>query len=182
MKACCPTCNTVLWQLSELDEPDGVLEDESDNESRPKRRKRNKTEADREVGDDYNLVQPKMKDSSKWIKQYDTSYPRKELGASAKTIAVKNQILLWQREAPEDKIIGRYSNHRPLLSSLLFLGFQLTPSQSLCQLGEARLHHRQDAQRRADSFPVLLRRPHTGTEKRRDYQISRQSERQSPGK
>ena len=103
----------MLWQLSELDELEDMLDDESDGESGPKRRKRNKTEADREVGDDHNLVQPKMKDSSKWIKQYDAGYPHKELGASAKTIAVKNQILLWQKEAPEDKIIGRCSGQDP---------------------------------------------------------------------
>ncbi len=98
-----------------------MLDDESDSESRPKRRKRNKTEEDREVGDDYNLVQPRMKDSSKWIKQYDAGYPNKELGASAKTIAVKNQILLWQKEAPEDKIISRCPSHRPQIPSLPFL-------------------------------------------------------------
>ena len=116
MKACCPTCSTVIWQLGALDGPDEAPDEESDGEAdRPKRRrrKRNKTEADREVGDDHNLAQPRMKDSSKWMEQYDKAYPVKQLGASAKTIAVKNQILLWQKEAPEDKIIGRCRSQDP---------------------------------------------------------------------
>jgi hypothetical protein len=59
------------------------------------------------VGDDENWAQPKLRDRSNWIEDYDTNYPNKELMASAKTIAVKNQIIIWQREAPDDKIIGR---------------------------------------------------------------------------
>ncbi|KAG7287136.1 hypothetical protein NEMBOFW57_006641 [Staphylotrichum longicolle] len=107
VKACCPTCKTVLWQVDALNEPDETVDEQSEDEnaSRKTRRKKKKSEEDREVGDDENLVQPKMKDSSKWVKEYDRNFPDKELCASAKTIAVKNQILIWQGEAPEDKII-----------------------------------------------------------------------------
>ena len=69
-----------------------------------KKSRKKKTES--EVGDDENWVQPKLRDNSEWIAQYDECYPDKILVASAKTIAVKNQILIWQKEAPEDKIIG----------------------------------------------------------------------------
>ncbi len=62
----------------------------------------------REVGDDENWLQPVMRDSSTWIKEYDDNYPHMDLMASAKTMAVKNQVLLWQREAPDDKIISEY--------------------------------------------------------------------------
>lgn len=94
--------------IDPLEQPEGTSDvpDEDEDEGR-KRRRRKKTEEDREVGDDYNLVQPKMKDRSNWIKEYDKSYPDKELMAGAKTIAIKNQILIWQKEAPMDKIIGK---------------------------------------------------------------------------
>jgi len=112
VKACCPTCNTVLWQVDTLKESgelagDQTQQSEDEGIGRKFKRKRKKTEEDREVGDDESLVQPKMRDSSKWVKQYDKSYPHKALCASAKTIAVKNQILIWQAEAPDDKIIGK---------------------------------------------------------------------------
>ncbi|KAH6855854.1 P-loop containing nucleoside triphosphate hydrolase protein [Chaetomium sp. MPI-CAGE-AT-0009] len=105
----CPACNTMLWNpnLSALREPDRMLgeqgDDNNDVVNKPKKRK--KTEEDWEVGDDRNLAQPKMTDSSKWIEQYDKSYPRGKLMASAKTVVVKNQILKWQKDAPDDKII-----------------------------------------------------------------------------
>lgn len=109
VRECCPTCNTVLWKLSVLREPDRILGVQVDdgNDAPKAKKKRKKTEEDREVGDDSNLAQPKMKDSSKWVEQYDKCYPNKRLLGSAKTIVVKNQILKWQKEAPDDKIIGR---------------------------------------------------------------------------
>jgi hypothetical protein len=113
VKACCPTCNVVLWQgqVDTLDAPDETLAEQSDDESdtakRRRRKKKNKTEEDWQVGDDNNLIQPKMKDRSKWITRYDKNFPEQQLLASAKTIAVKNQILVWQKAAPDDKIIGK---------------------------------------------------------------------------
>jgi hypothetical protein len=50
-----------------------------------------------------------MRDSSKGIMKYGANYPNLELVASAKTIAVKNQILMWQKETTDDKIISRSS-------------------------------------------------------------------------
>jgi hypothetical protein len=107
----------MIMQLESLPEPEGasgeqVNEEEDDaaggKKSRRKRKKRKKAAEKWEVGDDANLAQPRMKDSSKWIEQYDAAYPNRILGASAKTIAIKNQILMWQRDAPDDKIIGKH--------------------------------------------------------------------------
>lgn len=108
----CPTCRCPVFTLDVLQEPERRLsqsKDASDRETggRRRRKKRKNAETQREVGDDENLVQPKLKDSSRWIEQYDKNFPNQILLASAKTIAVKNQILIWQREAPEDKIIGK---------------------------------------------------------------------------
>lgn len=84
------------------------------------------------MGDDENWAQPKLRDSSKWLKQYDDNYPNKDLMASAKTIAVKNQILIWQREAPDDKIIGKQPNTvdglTVLLTNIAFQSLSTGPS------------------------------------------------------
>lgn len=106
----------MLWNssLGDFRDPDhgilGELEDDGSDDRKSKKKqkkKKKKTEEDWEVGDDSNLAQPKMKDSSKWIEHYDKNFPHKPLLASAKTIVVKNHILKWQKEAPNDKIIGR---------------------------------------------------------------------------
>ena len=99
----------MLFQIDKLRQPEGTAVEQSDDEDggRRRRRRKNKKE-EREIGDDENRAQPKLRDSSKWIQQYDKNYPHKHLMASAKTMAVKNQILIWQREAPDDKIIGQY--------------------------------------------------------------------------
>lgn len=148
LKASCPTCKAMLWEIDALEQPEGMPAELSDDDTtgRKRRRRKNKKPEDWELGDDYNLAQPEMKDSHNWIKQYDEAYPQKELVASAKTIAVKNQILVWQQEAPEDKIIGRL-----LACSFPVSGFvhpsSLTHTKSLCQLVQAGLHHRPHAPR-----------------------------------
>jgi hypothetical protein len=98
----------MLFQIDALRQPENLLEESDDDEGHGKRsrRKKKKKKGKREVGDDENWAQPKLRDSSKWIEQYDRNYPNKDLMAGAKTIAVKNQILIWQRQAPDDKIIG----------------------------------------------------------------------------
>lgn len=108
-KPTCPTCNTMLWQVEPFKQSDAAPGEQSDaeNDGRRRRKKKKMTEADWELGDDANMAQPKMKDSHKWMEEYDKNYPKRDLVASAKTIAVKNQILLWQAEAPDDKIIGK---------------------------------------------------------------------------
>ncbi len=123
----CPTCKGVVVKTKPLIEPEeeGSVEDEEEEEEvegeeveeeeeeeeeeeRPKRRRKKDKKDKRKIGDDENWVQPEMRDSSTWIKEYDDNYPNLPLMASAKTIAVKNQVLLWQREAPDDKIISEY--------------------------------------------------------------------------
>lgn len=133
----CPTCKGVLVYTEALVEPeghgeedDGNKEGEEEEESEDdeeedegeggrrrkkkkgkKRRNRRRGKGEkpaREIGDDENWLQPIMRDSSNWIKEYDDNYPNQDLMASAKTMAVKNQVLLWQREAPDDKIISKY--------------------------------------------------------------------------
>jgi hypothetical protein len=104
----------VLFQVDTLRQPEGGPGEDSDEDDGGKRRRRKKKKNKKEdkevqVGDDVNWAQPKLRDRSKWIEDYDKNYPNKELMASAKTIAVKNQILIWQRESPDDKIIGKPS-------------------------------------------------------------------------
>ncbi|KAK3902374.1 81e4ad1c-ff53-4b31-96ff-86feb7e2e2d8 [Staphylotrichum tortipilum] len=117
MEPSCPTCKGVLVRTEVLLEPEGEWDDDQSDQEEdgdddenggalPRRkRERRKKKLRREVGDDENWAQPKMRDSSKWIREYDENYPAQELMASAKTVAVKNQVLLWQRVAPDDKII-----------------------------------------------------------------------------
>jgi hypothetical protein len=100
----------VLFEVGALRQPEGGAGEDSDEDDGGKRRRRKKRKSKKEewqVGDDANWAQPKLRDRSKWIEDYDKDYANKELMASAKTIAVKNQIIIWQREAPDDKIIGK---------------------------------------------------------------------------
>jgi hypothetical protein len=107
-KPTCPVCNSMLWQVGPLEQSGIPSAEQNDAGNTGRRRRRKKmTEEDWELGDDALMAQPKMKDSHKWVEEYDKGYPKKDLMASAKTIAVKNQILIWQAEAPGDKIIGK---------------------------------------------------------------------------
>ena len=84
------------------------------------KKKQGKKHERREVGDDENWVQPKLRDRSNWIKRYDRTFPKTELVASAKTAAVKKQILEWQQEAPDDKIIGEsHTGHSEICEIVL---------------------------------------------------------------
>ncbi|AEO70728.1 uncharacterized protein THITE_2024021, partial [Thermothielavioides terrestris NRRL 8126] len=109
VRPACPTCRAAIYGAVDLQEPEcasgEALSDREAADGKSARKTRKKRKKERQVGDDERWVQPKMKDRSKWIEQYDKSFPNKGLVASAKTIAVKNQILIWQREAPDDKII-----------------------------------------------------------------------------
>lgn len=58
------------------------------------------------LGNDFLGHQPKLMDRSTWVKSYDDKYPGLALVPSAKMVAVKNQVLKWQREAEDDKIIS----------------------------------------------------------------------------
>ncbi|KAK4099193.1 hypothetical protein N658DRAFT_487787 [Parathielavia hyrcaniae] len=83
-------CKTLLFFSTDaLQQPEGGPGEQSDAEGGKKRsrRKTKKNKEHPEVGDDLNWTQPKLRDSSKWI-------------------STKNQILIWQREAPGDKIIA----------------------------------------------------------------------------
>ncbi|KAK4235222.1 hypothetical protein C8A03DRAFT_18001 [Achaetomium macrosporum] len=120
----CPACGGLLFHAEALTEPEGAASEGLDDDDDPfdqsggvgnrsakrKRRTARKNKAEREIGDDERWVQPVLIDRSKWIRQYKAPGANKKLLASAKTIAVKNQILIWQREAPEDKIIGKFRN------------------------------------------------------------------------
>jgi hypothetical protein len=119
----CPACDGLLLRADVLTEPeqgaasssddDDDADDENEGGNRPRKRKRRrgnpKNKTEREIGDDERWVQPVLRDRSKWIEKYKKAGGGKDLVASAKTVAVKNQILIWQREAPGDKIIGEPS-------------------------------------------------------------------------
>jgi hypothetical protein len=98
----------MLWQVEPLKQSDipSAEQNDAENNGRRRRGKKKMTKEDWELGDDALMAQPKMKDSHKWIEEYDNN-PKRDLMASAKTIAVKNQILIWQAEAPNDKIISK---------------------------------------------------------------------------
>ena len=71
--------------MDSLKEPERVYAAHGDGEEQAKKSKKKK-KTEREVGDDENWVQPKLRDNSEWIAQYDECYPDKILVASAKTI------------------------------------------------------------------------------------------------
>lgn len=81
------------------------LDNSDDENSCGKRRKSRKKKGKSQFGDDLNCVQPKVRDRNEWLNDYDATLGTKELLPSAKTIAIKNKILEWQRDAPDDKII-----------------------------------------------------------------------------
>ncbi|KAK4125866.1 hypothetical protein N657DRAFT_688527 [Parathielavia appendiculata] len=102
----CPTCKAPLLTIDAVDQPKGGYCEQSDSDGGEKRSRRKKQKKEkREVGDDDNWAQRKLRDRSKWIEQYSNNYPSQELMTSAKTIAVKNKTLIWQREGPDNKII-----------------------------------------------------------------------------
>jgi hypothetical protein len=60
-----------------------------------------------DVGSDSLGNQPTLGNCSQWVKNYDLMNGVIPLVPSAKIAAVKNQVLKWQLEAPDDKIISR---------------------------------------------------------------------------
>lgn len=59
----------------------------------------------RKRGDDFNGHRPRG-ESSTFLAENDRSHPFVPLTASTKTTTIKDIILGWLRDAPDDKIIG----------------------------------------------------------------------------
>lgn len=92
---------------------DDALEVEDAEEPGQDRRRSRKKKATaprriRQLGDDELFCQPRTKSiRSKWLEHCDKMWPEQPIVPSAKTTAVKNQVLKWQAEAPNDKIISK---------------------------------------------------------------------------
>lgn len=74
--------------------------------SRTSRKKHDKKK-ERRLGDDELGFQPKLQGVSTWLEDCDKKSPAESVVPSAKTTAVKNQVLKWQRVAPDDKVISK---------------------------------------------------------------------------
>lgn len=91
-------------------EPELAVPGPSSGKKKEKRAKR-----ERKLGDDEHLFQPRSKGKSKWLADCDKKWPKEAVVPSAKTTAVKSQILRWQAEAPKDKIISKLSPVIPVV-------------------------------------------------------------------
>lgn len=63
----------------------------------------------RAYGDDINTIQLRPEYTNKFIKRND-KYEDEGVGGSTKLDAVMMYIRQWRQEAPEDKIIGKFSS------------------------------------------------------------------------
>jgi SNF2 family DNA or RNA helicase len=99
----CPECNTCLTGYESLEESD---EEDSDIDRSTRGVTRRRIGVyQRKPGRDIFGQHPKLKKSqSRFLKECDQAHP-KPVVPSAKTTAVKEAILAWQSEAPDDKII-----------------------------------------------------------------------------
>ncbi|KAM7190673.1 SNF2 family N-terminal domain containing protein [Rhypophila sp. PSN 637] len=116
----CPECGA---SLDEADLPEDFEEDGEDtasfqNESPSKASKKGRGRAkgkgkgktrEKKHGEDELFFQPSMARLLSHVTAYDKEYARdsdKKMVDGAKVLAVKNHILKWQAEAPDDKIIA----------------------------------------------------------------------------
>lgn len=75
---------------------------------------RGKKSEDPRPGNDANETQPiPVQGISRWLRDCDKN-PKLPIVPSAKTTAIKDVILRWRIEAPDDKIIGKSINSLPL--------------------------------------------------------------------
>ncbi|KAH8900083.1 hypothetical protein GQ53DRAFT_595648, partial [Thozetella sp. PMI_491] len=106
----CTACGAVLTNIALLEQIGGDLagvnddDAEQTNNRRSGKKRKHKPADVAEVGDDHHWTQPVSRPPSKWLDQWDKEQ-KVPLTPGAKTVAVKNRILAWQREAPDDKII-----------------------------------------------------------------------------
>ncbi|KAI1130815.1 SNF2 family N-terminal domain-containing protein [Nemania abortiva] len=98
----CPDCNKSLSDYEPMEQSDT---DDSDTEDSQGNRTSRRIFGPPKQGLDSFKKHPKLKKKqSEFLRECDQSYP-KPVVPSAKTVAVKEAILKWQAEAPDDKII-----------------------------------------------------------------------------
>ncbi|KAI0100531.1 SNF2 family N-terminal domain-containing protein [Nemania sp. FL0031] len=99
----CPDCDASLTEFEPLEESDS--DDPDIDDSRSDKTSRRFQLSLPKQGRDSFKKHPKLKKSqSKFLRECDQAFP-KPVVPSAKTVAVKEAILKWQAEAPDDKII-----------------------------------------------------------------------------
>ncbi|KAI0411311.1 SNF2 family N-terminal domain-containing protein [Xylaria grammica] len=99
----CPDCNYSLVDYHSISERDGEDLDVNDDMSETMSQ-RNPFRIQRRGRDSFKRHPKLGKSQSKFLHECDQDYP-KPVVPSAKTIAVKEAIVKWQSEAPDDKII-----------------------------------------------------------------------------
>ncbi|KAI8946690.1 P-loop containing nucleoside triphosphate hydrolase protein [Xylaria longipes] len=99
----CPDCNKSLTEYEPLEQSDA---EDSDIEGSVKTSgSRRAIPQVRKLGRDSFKKHPKFRKShSRFLQECDQAYPKPAV-PSAKTIAVREAIIKWQSEAPDDKII-----------------------------------------------------------------------------
>lgn len=107
----CLNCGKTVEKTREIDQSDvakaysDLLAAEQSKKSVPKASKKSKARTKERIrGDDFNGFQPKG-ERSLFLQHSDKNHPQVPLPQSAKTRAVKEIVLQWQDEAPDDKII-----------------------------------------------------------------------------
>ncbi|TLD23783.1 hypothetical protein PspLS_06768 [Pyricularia sp. CBS 133598] len=113
----CPHCSAVVKKYKQMPKPggrnkryeedtDGEAEDQVDEpaQARGKRKKKARAKKGPQPGDDAQGVQPRSSDITKFLEICDRT-PDKPVTPSAKTTAIKMQVLEWLRNYPDDKMI-----------------------------------------------------------------------------
>ena len=109
----CPACAHKIFRYQPLNLPKNVNPVASKAPSQAQNGPGSKSTGDRKrrkkgerlVGDDILNSQPRMNGASSWLDEFGAN-SSEPLTPSASTVAIKNQVLKWQREAPDDKIIS----------------------------------------------------------------------------
>lgn len=118
----CMTCRRVVRDNQLIDQSflakiynDRLAAEASGNGLSKASKKTKPNQKERSRGDDFNGYQPKG-ERSLFLEQSDKTHPEFPLPQSAKTRAVKEIVLQWQKEAPNDKIISESVVHQELIS------------------------------------------------------------------
>ncbi|TLS27138.1 hypothetical protein PpBr36_04611 [Pyricularia pennisetigena] len=114
----CPHCSTVVKRYKRMPKPvsrnkgydedtDAEAVEQPDESVRApgKRKKKARTKKGPEPGDDAQGLQPRSPDITKFLELCDRT-PDKPVTPSAKTTAIKMQVLEWLHKYPDDKIIS----------------------------------------------------------------------------
>ena len=170
----CPACGAAVSGGRTLTEPVREPSERPESETGGSKKKKEHSEP----GDDEFNTQPKSYPFSTWLAECDKT-PDEPVTPGVKATAVKNKILQWQREAPDDKIISKQISHTYRRSTENGTNGM---SYSLHAVGSHGPHPRPNLRQRRNQVSLFLRQHERSAEERRCQRIPREARDQDPGK